>query len=172
MKSFLTKTTLLLLATSLSAQTKATPKPSLKETITWIENYSVQHGFITLNTGFTRTNAMREFKGCSVSLEINFPKATKPSEVKSTRAIIALSDFDPNTVREETDKDAGTYGVNFERSDSSPAIEENTEMGDGTKSKMWAAEETMFFDSEESSKRFSTALAHAITLCGGKPAPF
>ena len=154
------------------AQTKAPAKPSLKETTAWMENFSSQHGFVTLNTGLMRTNVLRALKECAVSVEITYPNATKVGQIKKLTATIALSDFDPSTVRAETDKDAGTYEVDFERSDSSPGIEENTEMGDGKKGKMWTSQEILFFDSEESARRFAHALVNAINLCGGKPAPF
>jgi hypothetical protein len=155
----------------LSAETKEVQKPSMKETITWMDNFSGQHGFLT-NAGVTRMNALRAIKDCAVSIEITYPNAKKTSQPKKLNATILLSDFDPNAVREETDKDAGTYEVEFERSDSSPEIEESVEMADGSKTKWFVAEESLFFDSEESARRFARALVHAINLCGGTPAPF
>jgi len=165
-------TAIIILCIGSIAQTKVPSKPALKETVAWMENFSSQHGFLTMNTGLRRINVLRAVKECVVSVEITYPNATKPSQTKKLNATVTLSDFDPNAVREEIDKDAGTYEVDFERSDSSPEIEENVEMSDGTKTKWWVAQEILFFDSEESASRFSRALAHSINLCGGAPAPF
>jgi hypothetical protein len=155
----------------LSAQTKES-KPSLKETVAWMENFSSQHAFLMLKNQLIQSDAVYAGKDCSIAIGVSFSNATKSDQTKTKRAGILLSDFDPNSVRVNTDKDAGTYEVEFERSDSAPKIEEATEMGDGTKSKMWVSEEIFFFDSEDSARRFSRALVHAINLCGGAPAPF
>ncbi|MGB0111287.1 MAG: hypothetical protein WBP52_22535, partial [Terriglobales bacterium] len=78
----------------------------------------------------------------------------------------------PNAVRLEIDKSEESYAVEFERSDASAKIEMQTETSDGKKQTYWIAQEQMFFDSEDSAKRFSRALIRAINLCGGKPAPY
>ena len=156
----------------LSAQTKPAAKPSLKETISWMTNFSAEHGFVTFGNQMMRGNSLSGRNGCTVSFEIHYPKSTSSSQVKAVIASIVLADFDPNAVREVTDKDNGIYEVDFERSDAAFKIEEETEMGDGTRRTMYVAQETLFFDSEESAKRFARALSYAITLCGGVPAPF
>jgi hypothetical protein len=164
----------LLARTSSIAQMKpAPPKPSLKESIAWMENFSSQHGFLVLGNGIPRQNSIRGVKGCVVSVDVTFrsKNSTSGSQVKKSTAEIVLTDFNPNGVREITDSD-GTYEVNFERTDSSPAIEEHQEMADGRTIKVFVAELELFFDSEDSAKRFSRALSHVISLCGGTPAPF
>jgi hypothetical protein len=153
-------------------QNKEPAQPSLKETISWMANFSASHGFLTVGTGVIRYNSLSAIKGCAVSVEDRFPNATKSSQPKHTTATILLSDFAPNRVREITDKDDGSYEVVFERSDASFEIEETNELADGTKTTVYVAEIYLFFDSEESAKRFSRALVHAMTLCGGHPSAF
>lgn len=134
-------------------------------------NFSASHGYLYAGSKMTRYNSLSAIKGCTVSIEASFPGATA-SQTKRSTATVVLSDLSPNSVRAITDKDAGSYEIVFERSDASPEIEWINEMEDGTKVVIYVAEENLFFDSEESAKRFSRALVYAITLCGGRPSAF
>jgi hypothetical protein len=152
-------------------QNKEPAKPSLKETISWMANFSASHGDLYVGSKMIRHNSLSAIKGCAVSIEASFPGATA-SQPKRSTATVLLSDLARNSVREITDKDAGSYEVVFERSDASFVIEWINEMADGTKAGVYVTEGNLFFDSEESAKRFSRALVYAITLCGGHPSAF
>ena len=157
---------------TLHTQQKETSKPSLEQTIAWMENLSRAHGFMYTGNQLVRDNFITGVKRCNIIVEVHFSHSTKSSEVKNQTATIFLTDFSPSSVREITDKDDGTYRVDFERSDSDHKTEAFMEMGDGSKTKMFLAEEWLFFDSEESAKRFAHALSYAITSCGGKSSAF
>jgi hypothetical protein len=82
-----------------------------------------------------------------------------------------LADFDPRVRRTDDDTD-DSHEITFQRADAEMKTHQTIEHGDGRKTEGWSAEENMFLDSKESADRFSHALSHAITLCGGKTAPF
>lgn len=153
-------------------QSKEPAKPSLKETISWMENFSASHGFLAVGRDMIRFNSLSAVKECTVSVDAHFPRASGPSQPKSLIITVLLGDFDPNSVREITDKDEGSYQVLVERSDARFLTEETEEMADGKKAKVYLAEVYLFFDSEESAKRFSRALAYSVGLCGGQPSAF
>lgn len=153
-------------------QGKAPAKPSLKETISWMENFSASHGFLAVGADVIRFNSLSAVKECTVSVNANFPRASGPSQPKSLTIAVLLGDFAPNSVREITDKDDGSYQVLVERSDARFLTEETEEMADGKKTKVYMSEVYLFFDSEESAKRFSRALAYSVSLCGGQPSAF
>jgi hypothetical protein len=153
-------------------QNKEPEQASLQETMSWMVNFSASHGYLLGGTETIRLNLFSGPKGCAVSFETRYPTVTKGFQIKHGIAKINLGDFAPNSVREETDKDGNHHRIVFERSDGSPKIEVHTEMADGTKLKMYSSDIFFSFDSEESAKRFSGALVHAITLCGGRPSAF
>lgn len=153
-------------------QASVPEQASLQETMSWMVNFSASHGYLLGGTGTIRLNFFSGSKGCAVSFETRYPTVTKGFQIKHGIAKINLGDFAPNSVREETDKDGNHHRILFERSDGSPKIEVHTEMADGTKLKMYSSDIFFSFDSEESAKRFSGALVHAITLCGGRPSAF
>jgi hypothetical protein len=159
-------------STALQAQKREGSQPSLEQTISWMEHFSRAHGFLYTRNQLVRNNFVTGLKRCTILIEVHFAQSTKSSEVKNQETNILLSDFSPTNVQEVTNKDEGTYRVSFERSDADHKIEGSMEMGDGTKTKVAFAEEWLFFDSDESAKRFSHALRYAITSCGGKSSAF
>ncbi len=162
----------LCLASASHGQTKSVPNSSLKETVTWMENFTWAHGIRTLNTGQVRHDAIHSESECVVVDEISVSSVKNEAQPSVTIVTLSLSDLAPNAVRLEIDKSEESYAVEFERSDASAKIEMQTETSDGKKQTYWIAQEQMFFDSEDSAKRFSRALIRAINLCGGKPAPY
>ena len=165
---------LISLSSLCEAQAKP-PKPTLQETISWMANFSQQHGFFALGSAPLRVtfNTIVEVKGCNVDLDVRLPtKATENNRIKRSITHIDLADLDPTKVRAEKDADDGPFYVNFETSDAKHSSEGELEFGTGGKLKMWSAQESMVFDTEDAALRFARALSHAITLCGGTRAPF
>jgi hypothetical protein len=152
-------------------QASVPEQASLQETMSWMASFSASHGYLLGGKETIRLNFLSGPKGCAVSFETRYPTVTKGFQIKHAIAKIHLGDFAPNSVREETDKE-GDHRIVFERSDGSAKTEEITEMADGTRLKTYPPQLFFSFDSEESAKRFSRALALAITLCGGRPSAF
>jgi hypothetical protein len=126
-------------------------------------------------TGKLYVNSLRVVEGCSVVVEHEY---LVPSvKIRKRTDSISLGDFDPAKVKLSppnlTDADNNPlFEVELERSDSAAKIEAAAEMRDGSKKTFLVADEYFYMDSREAAERFKKALAHAITLCGGKPAPF
>ena len=138
-------------------------------------NFCKEHGYATSATGKLHINSLRVVDGCSVVVEHEF---LKPSlKIRKRTDSISLGDFDPAKVKVSppnlTDEaDNLLFDVEIERSDSAAKIEAAAEMRDGSKKRFLVADEYFYMDSPEAAERFKKALAHAITLCGGKRAPF
>ena len=149
-------------------------KPPLPETLTWMKNFLGQHGFMVVNNKLVQTTNIVKIESCTISVEHVFGNASGPKDTKRRTESVTLGDLDPNSVHLETDKYSGSqvFLIVAERSDSSPKIEGEFEKGDGSKEKLWVAQESFVIDSNENAQRFGTAFTHAIKLCGGKPAPF
>jgi hypothetical protein len=149
-------------------------KPPLQETLTWMKNGLGQHGFMMVNNKLVQTTNIVKIESCTITVEHVFGNAGTPKDTKRRTESVMLGDLDPNSVHLETNKYSGSqvFLMIAERSDSSPKIEVEFEKGDGSKEKLWVAQESFVIDSNENAQRFGTAFTHAITLCGGKPAPF
>src|ERR1700693_2873985 len=76
-----------------NSQTKSAPKPSLKETLVWMDHFSTEDGFVAVNGQFTRTNKLSG-EECVVSIEFHYLKATGTSP-KTAITELNLADFDP-----------------------------------------------------------------------------
>ena len=86
---------------------------------------------------------------------------------------ISLGDFDPAKIQVPPNiTDAADNPLLIERSDSARTIQAAMEMRDGSKKTVLLVNEFFYLDSRGAAERFQKALAHAITLCGGKRAPF
>jgi hypothetical protein len=152
-----------------NSQTKPASKSALRGTLLWMDHFSTEHGFLAVHGQFTRTNRLSG-EGCVVHVEVNYPKATLSSRVKTSIAEIDFADVDPN-VRIVIDEKNQTYAVSFEQTNGKKKSRELLEYGDGSKSEGLAGQEDLYFDTKESAQRFARALAHAITLCGGRSPP-
>jgi hypothetical protein len=113
-------------------------------------------------------------EGCSVVVEHEY---LEPSvKIRKRTESISLGDFDPAKVQVPPDsRDAANnpvFTVQMERSDSVRKIQAAMEMKDGSKKTVLLASDFFYMDSRDAAVRFKKALEHAITLCGGKRAPF
>ena len=101
---------------------------------------------------------------------------TSSRQIRKRTDPIYLGDFDPTKIEASTDltdeADNPVFLVQIERSDSEQKIQATLEMKDGSKKTVLLASEDFRLDSREAALRFQKGLAHAITLCGGKRAPF
>lgn len=158
------------------AQEKGSSAASLKDTITWMANFTREHGSMTYKNTLWTTNVLTEIDGCKVYIEHRFLKSTRPSDIKVRTEAVSLGAFDPERVtlkREHySDESDDTFRVEFEMSDAAAKMEVALENFDGKKRTSYVADEYLAMDSAESASRLKKALAHAITLCGGAPAPF
>jgi hypothetical protein len=150
---------------------------SLDETLTWLMNFSKEHGYardVTSVTNKLHINSLRVVEGCSVVVEHEY---LEPSvKIRKRTESISLGDFDPAKVQVPPDsRDAANnpvFTVQMERSDSVRKIQAAMEMKDGSKKTALLASDFFYMDSRDAAVRFKKALEHAITLCGGKRAPF
>jgi len=151
---------------------------SLDETLTWLVNFSKEHGcrrdVHSLPNKKLHINSLRVVEGCSVVVEHEY---LEPSvKIRKRTDPISLGDFDPAkieaTLNLTDEADNPVFSIEMERSDSAPKIQAAAEMRDGSKKTFPIAEEFFYLDSHDAAERFKKALAHAITLCGGKRAPF
>jgi hypothetical protein len=151
---------------------------SLDETLTWLVNFSKEHGckrdVHSLPNKKLHINSLRVVEGCSVVVEHEY---FEPSvRIRRRTAPSSLGDFDPAkieaTLNLTDEADNPVFSIELERSDSAPKIQAALEMRDGSKKTVLSVSEFFYMDSREAAQRFQKALAHAITLCGGKPAPF
>jgi len=139
-------------------------------------NFSKEHGYarnVTSNSKL-QINSLRVVEGCSVVVEHEY---LEPSvKIRKRTDPIFLGDFDPAKIQVPPNlTDAANnpmFMVQMERSDSARKIQTAAEMRDGSKKTFLIAEEFFYLDSPDAAERFKKALAHAITLCGGKRAPF
>jgi hypothetical protein len=148
-------------------------KASLKETIEWMTNFTALHGIMMRSNSVVQWTRLSGTETCTVQLKRSFP-AAKDKQIKIETTNLTLGDLDPNKVNlDVTHSEQGdTFEIDFERSDGAMETESDIENGDGSKTKTWSANFYLFMDSESSAKRVGAALSHAITLCGGKAAPF
>jgi len=138
-------------------------------------NFSKEHGYSRDVTRKLHINTLRVVDGCSVVVEHEY---FEPSvKVRKRTESISLGDFDP--AKTEVSRPGLTdmannplFTVEMERSDSEQKIQAALEMRDGSKKTILIAQEFFEMDSPEAAQRFQKALVHAITLCGGKRAPF
>jgi hypothetical protein len=146
----------------------------LKETITWLCNFTNAHSFLYGKEGISQTERLTWVQECTVQIDRQYLRAKSPTDMKREIAQIELGDFDPKGVKIQKSEFEGyaSFEVDFERSDSADKIVSDAEMGDGRKTKTYASSVWIFMDSEESADRLARGLHHAIELCGGKPAPF
>lgn len=160
------------MATTLLAQpqTIEPEQASLKDTLTWMAHFSETHGYELGGTDVLQRNTFSARKGCEVTIERFLPIAREGLYIKHSIARVRLNDFAPNSVRLKA-REPQSYEVAFERSDGGK-VEEHDDMSNGEKWKMYPGSVSLVFDSRESAMRFSVALAHAITLCGGRPSAY
>jgi hypothetical protein len=143
---------------------------TLRETFDWMSHFAGTHGHSEVDDKFTEENRILGLEGCSVAVMHKFVHMGNTAhDLKETEDFMSLSDMNPD-VRIQHER--GNVRVQFERSDSARKIKHNVTLGDGRKLESYTSEDYMYFDSEDSANRFANALIHAITLCGGKPAPF
>jgi hypothetical protein len=164
----------LLVCLAISGSLGGQEKPPLPETLIWMKNFLGQHGFMIVNNKLVQTTNIVKIESCTITVEHVFGNAGTPKDTKRRTESVMLGDLDPDSVHLETDKYSGSqvFLIVAERSDSSPKIEGKFEKGDGSKEKLWVAQESFVIDSNENAQRFGTTFTHAIKLCGGKPAPF
>jgi hypothetical protein len=146
----------------------------LDETLTWLLNFSREHGYAGNVTGKLHINSLRVVEGCSVVVEHEY---FEPSvKIRKRTDSISLGDFDPAKIQVPpniTDAaDNPLFMVQIERSHSARTIQAAMEIRDGSKKTVLLVNELFYLDSRDAAERFQKALAHAITLCGGKRAPF
>ena len=158
-----------------------TGAPSLKDTLSWMQEFSQAHGY-----------AMRDGKlvakyvfyahptGCDVWSTYDYDGPRASLVVYAEMEFFNLSDISPDSVKVDE------YGdVWFETTGSSakfstvetrdPSITSNmlsTHEADGHVIFNASWNGWLGFDSAESAQRFATALKHAVTLCGGTKSPF
>ena len=165
-------------------QKKPAANSSLKEIVTWMENFTDAHGYHTTDSGIVRHAVFHPVKECTVSLVTDYsdpngvekgmpPDALIPERDNMT---VSLSDLAPNAVRVETsvsvDKSHRVSEVYFERSDAASLIDTKTKLKSGEIDEYELSRGYLYLDSADSAERLSRALVRAINLCGGKPAPF
>jgi hypothetical protein len=148
--------------------------PSIKETVAWMENFSAQHGTIYVGSEISQVNTISGNGECSVTVDHKQPHATGANTIKHGQEKISLGDFDPKRIKVLISTESGhtVFELTFERTDSSPKIQQDAEMGDGRKTTFNFTQESLFFDTGESAQRFAKALGHGITVCGGVPSLF
>jgi S1-C subfamily serine protease len=153
------------------AQAKGGDTPSLRETLSWMENFSEGHGWRPdLGKGGTYIghDILTSVGGCSVMIASTLLYASGASTIKKQTETIELGDMDPTSVRLDTRENYHYYAVDFRRTDAANKVEEAAEMGDGSHMTFYSAHVSINFDSEESARQFVSALTHAVQLCGGK----
>jgi hypothetical protein len=157
-----------------AAQNDAKSGPNIKETVSWMESFSAQHGILYIGDQISQVNTISGNVDCAVTVDHQQTHATDTNTLKHGQEKISLGDFDPARVKVSIEGISGHKAlvVIFERTDSSSKIQQDAEMGDGRKTKFYFAQERLFFDSEESAQRFAKALSHGITVCGGVSSPF
>jgi len=137
-------------------------------------NFCKEHGYARNMTGKLYVNSLRVGQGCSVVVEHEYLVPSVKIRKQTDR--ISLGDFDPAKLEVTSNiTDAANnplFTVGMERSDSARKIQAGAEMRDGSKKTVLLASELFYMDSRDEVERFQKALAHAITLCGGKHAPF
>lgn len=154
----------------LVSQDHSKAAPTLADTLEWMSHFAVTHGYSTEDGTIAEENRIISLDGCSVAVTHKFPHAGKTAhDLKEAEDFISLEDMNPDV---RIHHEGSNFEVKFESSDSARKITHSITLGDGEKVESHTSDDHMYFDSEESAKRFGTALTHAITLCGGKPAPF
>jgi hypothetical protein len=140
-------------------------------------NFSKEHGYArnASATSKLHINSLRVVEGCSVVVEHEYLEPS--AKIRKRTDPISLGDFDPAKIQVPqgglTDEaNNPLFFIEIERSDSARKIQAAAEMRDGSKKTFFLANEFFYMDSRDAAERFKKALAHAITLCGGKRAPF
>jgi len=156
----------------------AQAKVSLDETLTWLVNFSKEHGHsIEVNTGRKLdVTTLRLVDGCSIEVEHEFQVPSR-SKLRKRTETISLGDFDPAKIELPPAgltvmADNPVFTLKMKTSDSERKIPATLEMTDGSKKKVLIAQEHFDMDSREAAFRFQKALAHAVNLCGGQRSPF
>jgi hypothetical protein len=136
-----------------------------------MENFSESHGMNAGKEGVVVTTRIIGQGRCSVILDTRYP-TTSPTAVKHMSTKLMLGELDPKRVSVEGKSESGPVMVKIERTDGAMNTHSDAEMGDGRKTSMDGSGEVMFFDEEESAKRFARAMSYAITKCGGTSSAF
>jgi hypothetical protein len=144
----------------------------LTETIRWLCNYTNTHGYLYENGSLMQTTRLHSVQDCTLQLERHFSQSKAGNSIKQETVSLELADLDPNVHVQITRSGSPSFQVTFERSDGADRIKTDLETNDGTKAQSHESNEWIYLDSEESMNRVAKGLSHAITLCGGKPAPF
>lgn len=163
-----------IVALGLALASQKAERSSIAETLRWMKYFSNEHGMMILNNEMVQTSRITEYDGCKIQIEHVYFKNAQPDATKRRTASVLLSELDPKSVTVDVNRSPGseTFELRSERSDSEPKIVIDFERVNGERSKGWVAQEYFFMDSEQTANRLGKALGHAITLCGGKPAPF
>jgi hypothetical protein len=164
--------------------------PSLQDTITWMRNFSQEHGLILDNGKLISKVVLvpdpihqkTSAPGCAVRVMIDSSQAKKGSSTAVVR-FLDLSDINPESVKVVKVVE-GSY-VDFETADVSEKIHDIWSVdpmmtsaklvpleGQANVIEGFTAEGTISLDSPESDQRFANALKYAVTLCGGAKSPF
>jgi hypothetical protein len=146
------------------------PAHTLQETLAWLANYMIAHGFLYENDSIVQVTRLHPIKGCAVELEREYPRAKGKTSIKRQIISFNLTDFDPSIHVQRTGEPS--FMVTIARSDGRENVESTDETNDGTKIKTNRPEVNIFIDSDESANRLAIGLSHAIELCGGKRATF
>jgi hypothetical protein len=147
-------------------------KPSISETMKWMSAFTYTHG----RAPFSKDNVVQRFnylqadEGCTFTVNAGIRNVDSNTVIVSQTYSVSLAIVAPDRVTVEIDKSftGDTYVVKFEVFDLSYKIKLQTDKnGD-----LYAAGEELYFDSEASAQRFSNALVHAATVCGGPHSSF
>jgi hypothetical protein len=140
-----------------------------------LEKFSKTHGAQGFGADKKQTNTINIIEGCSVRVEHRY-LLFRSLTIRQRTDWLSLGDFDPSTVRFEPnavdENNNPFFTAKIERTDAAKKIEATAEMADGSKKELRLAGEFFALDTRDAAERFQKALKHAITLCGGKPAPF
>jgi hypothetical protein len=142
---------------------------SLKHTIQWMTKFTAAHGFAVINAKQTTEVRVTGIEGCRIGVAVKFPTSYLKLQPKAETKVVDLKDLDPANVRIRIHQD--TYEVDFRSSDGKETIIGELEFVDLPTQRTESAIVYIYLDSENSARRFAAAITHAITLCGGKPAP-
>jgi hypothetical protein len=147
------------------AQTRLAPAASLEDTLLWMNHFSYDHGFLSDGRGIRVSNQFLS-KGCNASIEVAFPGArTTKRNIRKRTVNVRLAELNPR-VTLQTNENAQTIEVYFERAAGQMKIRETIEYGDGAKLEASVTSETLYFDMRGSASRFARAFSRAITMCG------
>jgi hypothetical protein len=143
---------------------------SLTDTLIWLQNFSARHGQWKKDGAVLRTNTVSETKGCSVTVSKDFPTNTASTWPRTAQMSFDLGQLDPDFVRVKRPlENTGQIAVSFETADGKFTIKIVQVLGSGETQKLYAKEEQLVFDSEDSAATFANRFVQAIEMCHQAP---